>query len=151
VSADGRTAVSGAVDKTVRVWDLAAGRCSAVLEGHTGGVHSVAVSTDGRTAVSGAWDNTVRVWDLAAGRCTATHAKDSEEVRRAWATVVCGRTVVATVETHGLMIRDTIGGATLAHFPGTFTTAGCSADGRHVVAGDGRGGIYLLRLHTRRQ
>ena len=41
---DGRTALSGSKDDTVRVWDLSTGRCTAVLEGHTDGVHSVAMT-----------------------------------------------------------------------------------------------------------
>ena len=46
-SADGRTAVSGMDDQTVRVWDLGSRQCLATLTGHTGGVESVAVSADG--------------------------------------------------------------------------------------------------------
>jgi WD40 repeat protein len=53
------------------VWDVAAGRCLAVLEGHTGLVTSVALTPDGRTAVSGSDDQTLRVWDVATGRCLA--------------------------------------------------------------------------------
>jgi WD40 repeat protein len=33
------------------------------LEGHTGGVTSVAFSPDGRRVVTGSYDNTARVWD----------------------------------------------------------------------------------------
>ena len=65
VSADGRTAVSGGDDGTVRVWDLAGTAAPRVLTGHDGRVRAVAVSADGRTAVSGGADGTVRVWDLA--------------------------------------------------------------------------------------
>src|SRR5205807_275079 len=43
VAADGRSAVSGSYDRTVRAWDLAGGRCTAVLEGHSDWVSSVAV------------------------------------------------------------------------------------------------------------
>ena len=32
---DGRKAISGSGDKTVRVWDLESGVCLKVLEGHT--------------------------------------------------------------------------------------------------------------------
>ena len=65
VSADGRTAVSGGDDGTVRVWDLAGTAAPRVLTGHDRWVRAVAVSADGRTAVSGGDDGTVRVWDLA--------------------------------------------------------------------------------------
>ena len=53
VSADGRRAVSGGRDGTVRVWDLDTGAPLHTLTGHGGWVHAVAVSADGRRAVSG--------------------------------------------------------------------------------------------------
>ncbi len=58
--------VSGANDRTVRLWDLATRRPLATLTGHTNWVRSVAVTElDGRTiAVSGGDDGTVRRWDL---------------------------------------------------------------------------------------
>jgi hypothetical protein len=55
----------------------------------------------------------------------------------------------AAVEPFGLTLWDTTGGAILARFPGSFSVSACSVDGRYVVAGDGLGGVYLLRLHTR--
>jgi WD40 repeat protein len=51
---DGRHIISGSDDKTIRMWDAETG--SAVgkpLEGHTGGVSSVAYSPDGRHIISG--------------------------------------------------------------------------------------------------
>jgi len=68
-SPDGRRALSGADDKTVRLWEVETGRCLRVLEGHTGGVNSVAWSPDGRRALSGADDKTVRLWEVETGRC----------------------------------------------------------------------------------
>ncbi len=66
VTADGRRALSGANDKTVRVWDVASGKCLAVLEGHTDSVWSVAVTADGR-AISAAVNGVARVWGAITG------------------------------------------------------------------------------------
>jgi WD40 repeat protein len=72
---NGRQAISGSDDGTVRVWDLATGTCTAVLAGHTSGVSSVAVDAAGRRALSAGYpDNTVQVWDLATGTCIAVLA-----------------------------------------------------------------------------
>jgi WD40 repeat protein len=64
VSPDGRRALSGSKDATVRLWDLETGGQLASLEGHEAEVASVAFSADGRRALSGSIDKTVRLWDL---------------------------------------------------------------------------------------
>jgi len=73
VNPDGRRAVSGSWDYTLRVWDLETGECLRTLEGHVLNVDSVSVSPDGRRAVSGSLDNTMRVWDPETGQCVATY------------------------------------------------------------------------------
>ncbi|HMX30226.1 MAG TPA: DUF4365 domain-containing protein, partial [Blastocatellia bacterium] len=63
-SGDGRHALSGSSDQTVRLWEVESGRCLRVLEGHTASVLSVAWSGDGRHALSGAENGVWREWDL---------------------------------------------------------------------------------------
>jgi FOG: WD40 repeat len=70
--ADGRRAVSGSYDKTVRVWDLDTGACLRTLKGHTGYVWSVALHADVWRAVTVSSRNTVRMWDLDTGACLGT-------------------------------------------------------------------------------
>jgi WD40 repeat protein/DNA-directed RNA polymerase subunit RPC12/RpoP len=72
VTPDGTRAVSGSHDKTLRVWDLAAGKSLASLKGHTNQVYGVAVTPDGTRAVSASADQTLRVWDLATGKSLAS-------------------------------------------------------------------------------
>lgn len=67
-SPDGRQALSGSEDGTVRLWDLATGEEVRRYEGHTGAVFAVAFAADGRRAASAGDDHTVRVWDVAQGR-----------------------------------------------------------------------------------
>ena len=88
VSGDGRTAVSGGRDGTVRVWDLAGAAAPRVLTGHAGPVQAVAVSADGRTAVSGGHDGTVRVWDLAGDREQARWIAEGDVLAVAFSTAV---------------------------------------------------------------
>ena len=81
VTPDGRYAVSGSYDGTLRVWDLASGETVRTLSGHTGEVSAVAVTPDGRCAVSGSWDDTLRVWDLASGETVRTLSGHTGSVR----------------------------------------------------------------------
>ena len=69
ITPDGRKAVSGSNDNSVRVWDVERGKCERVLKGHNGFVEAVSITQDGRRAVSGSVDNTVRVWNLETGKC----------------------------------------------------------------------------------
>ena len=69
VTPDGRRAVSGSDDETLKVWDLEQGAVLTTLEGHGAGVMAVAVTPDGRRAVSGSYDHTLKVWDLERARC----------------------------------------------------------------------------------
>ena len=63
-STDGRRALSGSNDLTVRLWDVETGRCLCVLEGHKSFVNSVAWNADQRRALSGDRSGGIRVWDL---------------------------------------------------------------------------------------
>jgi len=78
---DGRHVVSASEDKTLKVWNVAAGRCLATLEGHSKGVMCVAVLPDGRRVVSASEDKTLKVWDIETGKCLATLEGHSNLVR----------------------------------------------------------------------
>ncbi|KAL7949989.1 WD40 repeat-like protein [Trichoderma barbatum] len=56
------TLVTAALDDTVRVWDLNAGRCMGYLEGHTASVRALQVEDN--ILVTGSMDATIRLWDL---------------------------------------------------------------------------------------
>ena len=79
-SPDGRYALSGSDDKTVRLWDVESGRCLRVLEGHSDSVWSVAFSGDSSRALSGSYDKTVRLWDVESGRCLRVLEGHSDSV-----------------------------------------------------------------------
>ncbi|KAK0627255.1 WD40-repeat-containing domain protein [Immersiella caudata] len=54
--------VSAAMDDSVRVWDLNAGRCIGMLEGHTASVRTLQVEDN--ILATGSMDATIRLWDL---------------------------------------------------------------------------------------
>jgi WD40 repeat protein len=77
VTPDGKRAVSASADETLNVWDLATGRALRTLEGHSAGVHGVAVTPDGRRVASASQDQTLKVWDLDTGLLIATFHCDA--------------------------------------------------------------------------
>lgn len=65
LSPNGRFAVTGGEDQTIRVWEIATGRCLYTFKGHQGQVLSVALSLDGSQLLSGSEDRTIKLWNVA--------------------------------------------------------------------------------------
>ncbi|KAI9682420.1 MAG: hypothetical protein M1829_000212, partial [Trizodia sp. TS-e1964] len=63
------------------IWDTASGSCLQTLEGHSGGVSSVAFSHDDKQLASASGDSTVKIWDTASGSCLQTLEGHSSWVR----------------------------------------------------------------------
>jgi WD40 repeat protein/predicted Ser/Thr protein kinase len=67
-SPDGRFALSGSFDKTIRLWEIPGGKAIKSFEEHSDCVYSVCFSPDGRYALSGSNDNTIRLWEISSGK-----------------------------------------------------------------------------------
>jgi WD40 repeat protein len=63
-SSDGRRALSGSADQTVRLWDVADGRELYCYKGHTDTVRGVAFSPDGSWSASGSADRSIHLGRL---------------------------------------------------------------------------------------
>jgi WD40 repeat protein len=66
-SPDGKTALSGSADKTLKLWDLKTGRELKTLNNQAGKVFSVTFFPDGKTALSGSFNST-HLWNLETGQ-----------------------------------------------------------------------------------
>ena len=72
--------VSGSLDMTARLLNLATGSVRLVLRGHTGGIIGVAVSPDGRILFTRSLDKTLRSWSLDGSELTSVRFSDLFEV-----------------------------------------------------------------------
>lgn len=62
---DGRSLATAGADESIRLWDIALGVETGVLQGHLGPVYQLAFDGNGLLA-SGGWDHDVRIWDVEA-------------------------------------------------------------------------------------
>jgi WD40 repeat protein len=86
VSPDGRSVATGSFDKTIKLWDLAAGKEARALggkNGHQNQVLSVAFSPSGDLLASGGSDNVVKLWDMPSAKPSATFTHSSAPTRAA--------------------------------------------------------------------
>ena len=70
----GRILASGSRDGEIKLWEMAAGKERATLDGHDSSVQALAFSPDGKTLASGSLNGQLKLWDSVTGhekRCIA--------------------------------------------------------------------------------
>jgi WD40 repeat protein len=139
IAADGRHALSGALDGTVKLWDLDKGGLLRALPGHkqNGSVSCVAFAPDSKTAFSAGQDNAIRVWDLKNG-------KELREMQHAAGAIGLsvssdGSRLAAISYDHTVKIWDTAAGKELKMLKreppsNGFGTLALAPDGKKVLA-----------------
>jgi hypothetical protein len=133
---DGRTALSGSYDRTLKLWDVASGKELRTFTGHKYFVYSVAFAPDGRTALSGSYDSTLKLWDVATGKELRTftgHAKSVTSV----AFAPDGRTALSGSIDKTLKLWDLATGKELRTFTGhadSVASVAFAPDGRTVLS-----------------
>ena len=146
-AADGRRALSGSNDNTVRLWDVETGKELRRFEGHADHVTTVAISPNGRLALSASKDGTARLWDTESGK----------ELRRleGHGSIVCGvalspdgrRALTSCMGDGDVRLWDVETGKELRRFVGHDSgvwAVAFSPDGRRALTGCGRD--HTMRL-----
>ena len=150
VTADGKLAVSGSWDNTVKLWDLDMGREIRTLEGHAGWVNAVAVTPDGKRAVSGSDDETVKLWDLETGRELRTLQGHTGGVN-AVAITPDGKLAVSGSDDESVKLWDLGTGRemrTLEGYASTINAVAVTTDSTRAVSGSDDGTVHLWDLQT---
>ncbi|OCR01371.1 hypothetical protein BCD67_23240 [Oscillatoriales cyanobacterium USR001] len=150
ISPDGQTLVSGSLDKTIKIWNLATGNLIRTLEGHSNSVFSVAISPDEQTLVSGSDDNTIKIWNLATGNLIRTLEGHSHWV---WSVAISsdGQTLVSGSDDNTIKIWNLTTGnliRTLEGHSNWVYSVAISPDGQTLVSGSGDNTIKIWTLAT---
>lgn len=142
---DGRFAVTGGEDHTVKVWDLASGACARTLEGHTDDVEAVTVFPDGQYLAAGCADGTIRVWNLTTNRCEMILCGHIGSIRHI-AVILEGRYLVSGGDDRTLRVWALATRRGVATFPTGGEVSALAASRDLVVYGNSFGEIYFLQL-----
>lgn len=126
LAVDGRQAVSGSTDGTLRLWDTTTGECLRTMEVRGTKVLAVALSDDGRQAVSGFGSGDLVLWDLATGKQLRTFRGHRKPVRSVKLSDD-GRLLVSGARDGAMRLWDVSRGACL-------WAADCHADAVDIVA-----------------
>jgi hypothetical protein len=145
-SPDGRHALSGAGDGTVRLWEVATGREVRRFSGHNGAVRGIAFSPDGRQALTASYDGTVRLWDVQTGKEIRVLKGHAGVVRK----VVFSpdsRRALSGGDMHTMRLWDLESGRELRRFKGGDGVA-FSPEGRRALSGGDFGYAGLWDVET---
>jgi WD domain, G-beta repeat len=80
-SPNGRFALAGSADKTLKLWDLATGRELRSFKGPASFVTSVRFSRDGRFALSGHMNGMLELWNVETGRELRSFTGDADWIK----------------------------------------------------------------------
>jgi WD40 repeat protein len=147
-SPDGRYALSGGYDKTMKLWDISSGAEIRTFKGHTYYVNSVTFSPDGRYVLSGSSDKTMKLWDVSSGAEIRTFKGHSESVNSV-AFSPDGRYAFSGSSDETMKMWDVSSGAEIRTFKGhsdNVNSVAISPDGRYALSGSNDDTMKLWKV-----
>jgi WD40 repeat protein len=152
ISADGGWIATGALDGTVRLWDVPVGTSTAESSGETDRVHALAIAPDGTWLATAGMDRTVRLFDLTDTTEIGVLSGHRSEIRSV--AIAPDGTWLATAgsdRTVRLWNRDTGDQyAELTGHAGPVRSVVISPDGRLIATAGSHEGVRLWDVADRR-
>jgi len=152
-SPDGRYALSGSWDNTLKLWDISNGREIRTFKGHSDDVQAVTFSPDGKYALSGSNDKTVRLWDISCGRNIKTFKGHSRDVKSV-AFSPDGKHALSGSYDHTLKLWDISSGQVIRTFKGHsgwVASVAFSPDGKYALSGSEDESVRLWDISSGRE
>ena len=154
ISPDGRWALSGAYDGSVRLWDLESGQQIRQLKGHSDWVVSLAFAPGGERALTGSKDGLLIYWDLESGDPILQMSSDPNSN---WSLAISpdGRTALSDAAQGSAIYWDLESGAEIRRLFRSDSTEGYGAsglaflpDGQSAISGENDGAVIQWDLKT---
>jgi WD40 repeat protein len=136
VTPDGRRAISGSEDYTLKVWDLERGTELATLHGTKSFIFAVAVTPDGHRAIVGSMGS-LKVWNLERGTELTTLQTDEFAFIRAVAVTPDGNRAISGSDDKTLKVWDLKRGRKIATLRGhsrSVNAVAVTPDGRRAIS-----------------
>jgi WD40 repeat protein/serine/threonine protein kinase len=143
---DATLALSGSADRTLKLWDVATGRCLRTFIGHDAEITSACFRADGKYILSGSVDRTLKLWRVSTGRCLGTYAGHTDVVSSV-ALTADGRYALSGSTDRTLRLWELRTGLCLRVLEGhadPIHSVSLRSDGRYALSGAAQ---FLIRNH----
>ena len=153
LSPDGKTAVSGGVDGSIKLWELDSGRELQAFAAGSEMILSVAFSSDGKFILSGDREGTINWWNVAGGQASRHFVSQPGGVLSV-AFSADGKFVLAGNKDGAVAVWEASNGRKLQRFAGHgvgVLSVAFSPDAKFAMSADNDGVIKLWEMATGRE
>jgi WD40 repeat protein/serine/threonine protein kinase len=146
VSPDGKTLASASFDQTVRIWDLATGKCLREVQGHSDAVRTLAFSPDGLQLASGC-SRFIKTWQVTDGAPLQSWT-GHDDIVRSLVYSPDGKLLISAGNDRKIKVWYAADGSVVRVIENEAKVQGiaCSPDGRLLASADEKNKVALWQV-----